>query len=1012
MPSYASLFPQTSNMISPKEAPHEPRRNALRLSTHPTPFNSEPSPQPQHDLSTDAFFNSKRGSQRDRHISAVPGSISPLVKRRTSRFGLSSFFGRSKPVVIEEVQERLGIPLEIDETMEIPMSANNAGPQRNLSQPISPLSQTLPEIDPPTAPLQNQTSKTGVRSKSSPRMDSSRSSSIAWEPPPLFQAYPQAIKHATLRAPTLSAETILRLNSERSSTSNQRADSYTPEVNITKFTKEKKLKRHTTLDLLAKGDWTDKIYVLLTSGYLLQYAGQGPFDRLPEKIMPLSKESVAFACDAIPGKPYVLQISQAFNEDGTLDREVSKSVFKNLGLRSQIKRSTSSFLLVFESPEDLSAWMKTVRKEIQAIGGKEYRPDEFQRPPEVEATQELHQDSSQQYGVKRDPSRCSQFPDLMSNVTLRDNTSSPESTTQGVDLADSAPSKRQSMATQQSVDSRTTSNTADSISQIHLDRLKESPRQSYASTAGKTTSTSRDSSPEPSPVNLPASVPQWAPSLNERRQTTSMYHGLVRNSVQQLTFPNKAHRESTITPTAPPSQPVTKHTPQQQRASSPAAPNFSVPTFSKRYSSASNVPALSCATPKPQIPPGSLIQAYPSPSVIAEEEEGAAKRGSIIGELQHHQKPGPKALNCLSASASTPPRSAGSCGPPSSSEGDRPFSRRFSSLDYSRGVSPLHLTNQSPSPHPPPTTALPAIPGPEHSSRNSLMKPPSIPLPPVPSAGGSRASSTTPTPPMALLAAPSVKTSPPTLVAPSTPPPTALPEMEPPHLAFCYPPPTKALPAVPVAHPQPPTSTLPSPPRTPSNEPKSHEVSDHSLTPQAKTPIPLTAESETPHSSPLIQSQTTPEPTTPNPPRARGSRRPVSMQVRSQTSPKYISPPQTASKTTLDYENIALPAESLPSPPRPTRNPPPPPSGQTAQPISGKSSPRFGREPPPVSALPSPRSTISVISPATNYFAEAAPHPFIPPIKVSERKFRGSLDGPWNPAYGAPQRNFFDLSAI
>ena len=1011
MPSYTSLFPQTSNMTSPKEVLHETRRNALRLPPHPTSLNGELSHQSQHELSPDPFFNPKRGGQRDKHTSAVSGSMSPNLKRRSSRFGLSSFFGRSKPVVMEEVQERLGVQLECDESSDIPMSANVAGLQRQPSQPIPPVLQTLPEIEPP-APLQNQTPKQAVRSKSFPRMDSNGRNSTAGDPPPLSQAYSQAVRHATLRAPTLSAETILRLNTERSSTSNQRAESYIPEVNLTKFAKEKKLKRPTTLDLLSKGDWTDKTFVLLTSGYLLQYAGQGPFDRLPEKIMPLSRESVAFACDAIPGKPYVLQVSQVPNEDGTCDREASRSVFKNLGLRGQIKRSTSSFLLVFEGPEDLSAWMRTVRKEIQALGGKEYRPDEFQRPPEVEATQELHQDPSQQYLVKRDPSRSSQLPDPTSNVTLGNNRSSPEVTTQGVDLIDPAPSKRQSMATQQSVDSRTTSNTADSISQIHLDRLKESPRQSYASTAGKTTSTSRDSSPGPSPVNVHANTPQWAPSLNERRQTTSMYHGVVRNSVQQLTFPNKAHRESTISSMVPPSQPVTKHTPQQQQASSPAAPNFSVPTFSKRYSSSSNVPALSCATSKSQIPPGSLNQAYPSPSVINEEEEGAGGRASIIGELQHHQKPGSKASNSLPASASTPPHSAGSCGPPSLSEGDRPFSRRFSSLEYSRGVSPLHLANHSPSPHPPPTTALPAIPGPDLSSRTSFSKPPSVPLPPVPSTGVSRTSSTTPTSPIALLVAPSVITSSPTLNAPSTPPPTALPEMEPSQRGFYYPPPTRPLPAVPVVDPPPPASTLPSPPSTPSNEPKAEEVADHSMTPQARISIPLRAKRETPQQFPLIQSPTTPESTNSNTPRARGSRRPVSMQVRSQTPTKYTTPAQTTSKTTLDYENIALPTKSLPSPPRPTRSPPPPPSGQIAQPVSGKGSPRFGREPPPVSALPSPRSTISVVSPATNYFAEAAPHPFIPPIKVSERKFRGSLDGPWNPAYGAPQRNFFDLSAL
>lgn len=51
-----------------------------------------------------------------------------------------------------------------------------------------------------------------------------------------------------------------------------------------------------------KVEWTRKIFILVTSGYLLQYASAGSFDRVPEKMMKLGKDSVAFASDAIPGK--------------------------------------------------------------------------------------------------------------------------------------------------------------------------------------------------------------------------------------------------------------------------------------------------------------------------------------------------------------------------------------------------------------------------------------------------------------------------------------------------------------------------------------------------------------------------------------------------------------------------------------------------------------------------------------------------------------------------------------
>ena len=998
-------------MTCAKEHLHYPPRNDLPLPPVPTPFNKGPSHQSHRAIATDTVFSPKRSSQRNKHNSTVPDSSPPNLKRRTSRFGLSSLFSRSKSLAIEEAQEKLGVQWECDESAGTPMNTNTSEIQKNGPQPLSPKSQALPEIDPPAAPLRNRASKTALRS--SFKRDITSRSSTAWDPPPLFQAYPQAVRHATLRAPTLSAETILRLNAERNSNSNQRAESFTPEFNAMRFSKEKKLKRPTALDVLSKGDWTDKTFVLVTSGYFLQYAGQGPSDRLPEKIMPLSKDSAAFASDAIPGKPYVLQISQVSDEDGTLDTEASKSMFKSLGLRSQMKRSTSSFLLVLESPEELSAWMVAVRKEIQAMGGREYRPDEFRKPAELESIQELHQRPSQRYLVRRDPNRFSQIP----GITLSENTLSPDPSKQVIDLVDPASLKRQSMATQQSVDSRTTSNAAESINQIHLDRLKESPRQSYASTAGMTTSSSRDSSPGPSPANLNADTPQWAPNLKERRQTTSMYHGLVRSSVQQLTFPNKDLRDSTILPPAPPSSHRTsKYTPQQQRTPSPAAPNFSVPTFSKRYSSSNNSPALSCTTSKPQTPPGSLVHGSPSPTVIDEEEEGTGRRASIIGELQHLQRPSPRAPNGLCPSTSTPPPSAGSCGPPSSSEGNRPFSRRFSSLEYSRGVSPLQLACQSPSPHPPPTTALPAIPGTNLSSKSALNKPPLSPLPPLPGAEESRASSTTPTPPSALLTFSSATLSPRTFIAPSpSPPPTALPETETPETDFSYPPPTKALPAVPNVSSASRASVLPSPPRTPPYPSTARESPRDSVLPQAKTSISIAPKIEAQRQPSLIQTPTPQEPTKIDVARTRGLRRPVSMQVRSQTTGKYATPPQTAFKTNFDLENITPPpTESLPSPPKPTRKPPlpPPPSEQRPQLFMSKSSPRIGREPPPVSTLPSPRSRISVISPATNYFDEPAPHPFIPPIKVSERKFRGSLDGPWNPAYGAPPRTFLDLGAV
>jgi len=101
---------------------------------------------------------------------------------------------------------------------------------------------------------------------------------------------------------------------------------------------------------LSKADWTQKIFVLVTSGYLLQYAGDGSFDRLPEKMMQLGKDSVAFASDVIPGKHWVLQISQAMDADGTPAAD-SRSLLSRLAFRgADYRRTATSLLLVFNSP--------------------------------------------------------------------------------------------------------------------------------------------------------------------------------------------------------------------------------------------------------------------------------------------------------------------------------------------------------------------------------------------------------------------------------------------------------------------------------------------------------------------------------------------------------------------------------------------------------------------------------------------------------------------------------------
>ncbi|TVY88349.1 hypothetical protein LAWI1_G006670, partial [Lachnellula willkommii] len=153
-------------------------------------------------------------------------------------------------------------------------------------------------------------------SKSSPRSTKTYSqrptrTSTTWDPPPLFQAYPQAVKHATLSASTLSADAILRISNHKRN-SNAREEMAQAQQNVggpiaavKKTEKAKSRHRRQISGSISKADWTQKIFILVTSGYLLQYAATGSFDRLPEKMMKLGKESVAFASDLVSetGKP-------------------------------------------------------------------------------------------------------------------------------------------------------------------------------------------------------------------------------------------------------------------------------------------------------------------------------------------------------------------------------------------------------------------------------------------------------------------------------------------------------------------------------------------------------------------------------------------------------------------------------------------------------------------------------------------------------------------------------------
>ena len=856
----------------------------------------------------------RRSSRHD--VSAVE-TESNNVKKRTSRLGFFSLFNRNTKPDIEILQPNLETQWEGDEC-EAPASTIAIESSCPVSRSYVP-DESLEAASqaPQHEPIRHRASKRALKTKDS----FTRQKTTRWEPPPLFQAYPQSIKYATLDSPTLPADTIVRLNQERQSSS-AKQENLSDVLESGQRLKDKKLRKASAPELVSNRDWTQKIYVLVTEGYFLQYAGRGNYDRAPERILPLNKDSAAFASDAIPGKPFVLQVSQISSEDGTVNLEISKDVLRKAGLRIESKRSASTFLLILNSPEDMNAWLVAVRKEIEALGGKQHRPEIFGTDGMAGGMGDalgldIHRIPSQRYLVKREPHRFSHkspepSPPAILNEHIPEETRSPT-------INAAIPCNRYSMATQDSTGSPYVSGRAASIDQIHLDRLRQSPRQSYASTGAKTASTSRCSSMERSPI---------AERFNETLEAKASSRRASENALHPIPIyqrpPETIDRDveqATPTPSSETRSSVITQTP--MRAVSPATPNFSVPTFSKRYSVASNssIPSI-----KAQTPP-TIVRSDNSKSSTEDVGRGR-ERDSFVGEMQYRPPSSSRASKRTSlatqssARLSTPPKSSDSKRLPSSADGEPHYSRRHSSLNYARGISPIQLPNHSPSPHPPPTTALPPLPSPSNLNRLSLVPPPTGPLPPVP-VNGQRASSV---------------------------------------------PPSRHAPLPTAAEPFPPAALL---------SPPSH-------------PPPM--EASTP----------------------RKLRRPVSMQVRPRppTPPSHHCVPSIQeSKVDIPFPN--KPVEQTYSPPKPSRPPPPPPVELSSSPpktLARKSMPRIGQPAPPLAPPTITPATVSIVPSTNGRSGEVAPHPFIPPIKISDRRSGGSLDGPWNLDYGAPTRAFLDLT--
>ncbi|KAJ6444504.1 peptidase family M20/M25/M40 protein [Purpureocillium lavendulum] len=419
------------------------------------------------------------------------------ASRRESRLGLRGIFGRSKLP-----KENGTLPHTIHEPRSPASRTSLAGlshwPRAHKSEGTllsGPSWQHLPAT--PETPQEDQgvhhDAASARRRKIRPKTPKQpRDVPAHWSMPPLFKAFPQAVRHVTLPATTLPADTILRFNEKKANASSPQ-DSAGPlqdaEQEPQEAEKDKKKPRRNGLASAENLEWTTKIYILVTSGYLLQYAGDGHFDRLPEKVLRLGPSSAAFATDAIPGRHWVVHVSSTAQADGTPTSE-SRSLFSKLPFRVD-KRSTSNLLMVFEGADVMEAWISTLRGVIEKLGGKK-NLSETGKPKTEEATQRLREQPSQRTLIVRDLSRFN------SNRLSR----APPDADRIIRAGETSPRVTSSdTARDQSIDDVSTTNSTVSQDERQLDSLRESSqRLSYISSGQRTIVTSTGSSPERSPT--------------------------------------------------------------------------------------------------------------------------------------------------------------------------------------------------------------------------------------------------------------------------------------------------------------------------------------------------------------------------------------------------------------------------------------------------------------------------------------------------------------------------------
>ncbi|KAF2109913.1 hypothetical protein BDV96DRAFT_502015 [Lophiotrema nucula] len=541
----------------------------------------------------------------------------PNLARTPSKMSLFNLFSKPK------VEKARGYSSEIG--LAVPMQEQPKPKPAPVSTPKSSL-----RANPPPAVQQVQRSRSSQMLRPMSLKPSVRKPPENWDPPPLFQAYPQSVKYATVQACTFSPDVLLRSQSQRKQYDllRERMDSHRDLSATLENTSETKKLEKTHRRLISNSvlnppppQLTNKIYVLVTAGYVLQYSGDGPFDRLPEKVLKLGQESAAFACDLIPGKHFVLQISQSASEDGTVSMGPKNSLLSRLRLQNaSARRAATSFLLVLESASEMESWMTAVRKEIEALGGPRTKeePSPIAESPVEDAEEKKSTDTvSHRYFSQREPKRMSKLAPIDSplqsqysdspKIVASDWEGSRSEKTVSITDSSSLHSSRHSTM-RRSVEVSSIATTPISHDGHQLDQLRERSRFSYmsATSASGTGSriTSRNSSPAP---NSPSKEGFNTAETESLRSATSLrsFHmnpssatSNRRRSMQPLPITNEDSSLSAVSTTT---------TPQRHSIYGPTSPTVRKSDQELTYPTSSRSSVIA-TTPVPSTRPANNVR--------------------------------------------------------------------------------------------------------------------------------------------------------------------------------------------------------------------------------------------------------------------------------------------------------------------------------------------------------------------------------------------------------------------